>query len=105
MGTEVMGTEVMGTEVMGTEVMGTEVMGTEVMGTEVMGIFFQKFSWCSTTVPNFMFLVYLRQEIFAAAKNDPRLARTLNNPGLTVLHISSKYPTTFRELKELAKIC
>ena len=71
MGTEVMGTEVMGTEVMGTEVMGTEVMGTEVMGTEVMGIFFQKFSWCSITVPNFMFLVYLRQEIFAAAKKWP----------------------------------
>ena len=44
------------------------------MGTwELIGIFFQKFSWCSTTEPNFIFLAYLYLEILAAVKNDPGL--------------------------------
>ena len=34
-------------------------------------VFFQKFSWCNTTVPNFMFLAYPSPEIRAASKNDP----------------------------------
>ena len=35
------------------------------------GIFFQKFSWCTTTVPNFLFLAYPYPEIWAAGKSDP----------------------------------
>ena len=38
---------------------------------ELIGMFFQKLSWCSTTVPNLMFLAYSYPGIWLARKNDP----------------------------------